>query len=81
MKGWGKVETHWSHVGRHHLAALMAKGKQRLSEKGSTHTFVTNTVSSNHRMCLFGSGDQLLEVSLARFLLRCVMVVYEVGTP
>jgi light-independent protochlorophyllide reductase subunit N len=26
-------------------------------------------------------GDNLLEISLARFLIRCGMIVYEIGIP
>jgi len=30
---------------------------------------------------VFFMGDNLLEVSLARFLIRCGMIVYEIGIP
>ena len=30
---------------------------------------------------VFFMGDNLLEISLARFLVRCGMIVYEIGIP
>ena len=30
---------------------------------------------------VFFMGDNLLEISLARFLIRCGMIVYEIGIP
>ena len=31
--------------------------------------------------CVFFMGDNLLEISLARFLTRCGMIIYEIGIP
>uniref|UniRef100_A0AAT9UT51 Light-independent protochlorophyllide reductase subunit N n=1 Tax=Pallavicinia longispina TaxID=280536 RepID=A0AAT9UT51_9MARC len=34
-----------------------------------------------HNKSVFFMGDNLLEISLARFLIRCGMIVYEIGIP
>jgi light-independent protochlorophyllide reductase subunit N len=40
-----------------------------------------NYLSLVHGKSVFFMGDNLLEISLARFLIRCGMIVYEIGIP
>lgn len=42
---------------------------------------LTNYLSVLKGKSIFLMGDNLLEISLARFLIRCGMVVYEIGIP
>ena len=44
-------------------------------------SLLTNYLSVLKGKSIFFMGDNLLEISLARFLVRCGMVVYEIGIP
>nr|QWW92329.1 protochlorophyllide reductase ChlN subunit [Rhaphidolejeunea foliicola] len=42
---------------------------------------LTNYINLVNGKSVFFMGDNLLEISLARFLIRCGMIVYEIGIP
>ena len=61
--------------------SLNIKPKTIYERENETWESIEDYISLIRGKSVFFMGDNLLEISLARFLIRCGMVVYEIGIP
>ena len=61
--------------------SLNIKPKTVYDRENETWESIEDYISLIRGKSVFFMGDNLLEISLARFLIRCGMIVYEIGIP